>query len=105
MISMFPPMLGGYPKNLDIPTGYHSWYHFWNPLNIKNFDIWNDILIFGYQNNDIQSFNIQTIFFENMISTVDIKSTPRYGYERDLGVGCRLLGGSKQNSGCQCRPL
>ncbi len=46
MISMFPPMLGGYPKNLDISTRYHSWYHFWNPLNIKNFDIWNDILIF-----------------------------------------------------------
>jgi len=27
-----------------------------------------------------------------MISKVDIKSMPRYGYERDLGLGCRLLG-------------
>ncbi len=28
-----------------------------------------------------------------------------YGYERDLGLGCRLLKGSKQNCGGQCRLL
>ncbi len=38
-------------------------------------------------------------FFENMISKVDIKSMPKYGYERDLGLECRLLRGSKQNCG------
>jgi hypothetical protein len=27
-----------------------------------------------------------------MISRVDIKSMFEYGYERDLGSGCRLLG-------------
>jgi hypothetical protein len=58
-------------------------------------------LILKYQNNDIRSNNIREIFifFENMISKVDIKSMPKYGYERDLGLGCRLLGGSKQNCG------
>ncbi len=30
---------------------------------------------------------------------------PRYGYERHLGLRCRLVGGSKQNYGHQCRPL
>jgi hypothetical protein len=40
-----------------------------------------------------------------MIYKADIKSMPRYGYERDLGLGCRLLGGSKQNCGSQFRPL
>jgi hypothetical protein len=40
-----------------------------------------------------------------MISRVDIKSMLGYGYERDLGLGCRLLQGSKQNCGHQCRPL
>jgi hypothetical protein len=40
-----------------------------------------------------------------MISRGDIKSMLGYGYERDLGLGCRLLGGSKQNYGYQCRPL
>jgi hypothetical protein len=40
------------------------------------------------------------IFFENMISRANIKSMPEYGYERDLGLGCMLLGGSKQNCGC-----
>ncbi len=91
-------MLGKYPKNLDILTGYH----FWNPLDIKNFDIHNDVIISGCQNNDIQSYNIWTeyIYFENMISKVDIKSMPEYGYERDLGLRCRLLGRSKQNYGC-----
>jgi hypothetical protein len=39
------------------------------------------------------------IYFENMISRVDIKSMPKYGYERDLGLGCKLLRGSKQNYG------
>jgi hypothetical protein len=28
-----------------------------------------------------------------------------YGYERDLGLGYRLLRGSKQNCGCVCRPV
>ncbi len=36
---------------------------------------------------------------------VDMKSMPKYGYERDLGLGCRLLGGSKQSCRRQCRPL
>jgi hypothetical protein len=94
-------MLGGYPKNLDILTIYHLGYHFWNTLDIKFFDIQNDIFIFKYQNNDIRLNNIWTkcIYFENMISKADIKSMPKYGYERDLGLGCRLLGGSKQNCG------
>jgi len=39
------------------------------------------------------------IVFENMISKVDIKSMLKYGYERDLGLECRLLRGSKQNCG------
>jgi hypothetical protein len=34
------------------------------------------------------------IYFENMISRVDIKSMPKY-----LGLGCKLLRGSKQNYG------
>ncbi len=40
-----------------------------------------------------------------MIFRVDIKSMHVYGYERDLGLGCRLLKGSKQNCGGQCRLL
>jgi hypothetical protein len=40
-----------------------------------------------------------------MISRADNKSMLGYGHEKDLGSGCRLLGGSKQNCGCQCRPL
>jgi hypothetical protein len=39
------------------------------------------------------------MYFENMISKTNIKSMAKYGYERDLGLGCRLLGGSKQNCG------
>jgi len=39
------------------------------------------------------------IFFENMISKVDIKSMFGYGYDMDLGLRCRLLRGSKQNCG------
>jgi hypothetical protein len=34
-----------------------------------------------------------------MIFRADIKSMPRYGYERDLGLGHRLLRASKQNCG------
>ncbi len=34
-----------------------------------------------------------------MIFRADIKSMLGYGYERDLGLGCKLLGGSKQNCG------
>jgi hypothetical protein len=50
------------------------------------------------------------IFSENMISNVDIKSLLGYRYEKGLGFKCRLykcrlLEGSKQNYGCQCRPL
>lgn len=94
-------MLGGYPKNLDILIAYHIGYHFWNPLDIRFFDIQNDILISKYHNNDIQSNNIRKkyMYFENMISKTNIKSMAKYGYERDLGLGCRLLGGSKQNCG------
>ncbi len=40
------------------------------------------------------------IFFENMISRANIKFMPRYGYEKDLGLWCMLLGGSKQNCVC-----
>jgi hypothetical protein len=32
----------------------------------------------------------QNIFFENMISRANIKSLSRYGYERGLGLRCRL---------------
>jgi hypothetical protein len=35
-----------------------------------------------------------------MISKADVKSMPGYGYEKGLSLGCRLLGGSKQNCGC-----
>jgi hypothetical protein len=46
----------------------------------------------------------QFFLFENMISRVDIKSMPKYGYERDLGLGCRLLGDQNKivgaNVGC-----
>jgi hypothetical protein len=45
------------------------------------------------------------ILFANMISRADIKSMPVYGYERDLSLGFRLLGGSKKNCGHQCRLL
>ncbi len=38
-------------------------------------------------------------FFENMISRANIKSMLGYGYEKDLGLRCRLLGVSKQNCG------
>jgi len=38
--------------------------------------------------------------FQYKIFRVDNKSMPGDGYERDLGLGCRLLGGSKQN--CEC---
>jgi len=34
-----------------------------------------------------------------MIFRANIKSMPKYGYERDLGLGCRLLKASKQNCG------
>jgi hypothetical protein len=34
-----------------------------------------------------------------MISRVDIKSIFRYGYERDLGLRCRLLGDQNKNIG------
>ncbi len=40
-----------------------------------------------------------------MISRANINSMPGYGYERDLGLGCRLLRGSKQNCECQCKLL
>jgi hypothetical protein len=40
-----------------------------------------------------------------MIFKVDIKSMPKYGYERNLGLRCKLLGGLKQNCGCYCRSL
>jgi hypothetical protein len=36
-------------------------------------------------------------FFSKYDFWVDIKSMPKYGYERDLGLGSRLLRGSKQN--------
>jgi hypothetical protein len=53
-----------------------------------------------------------------MISKVDIKSMLGYGYERELGLGCKLLGdqnkivgaivshyNEKKNCGHWCRPL
>jgi hypothetical protein len=39
-----------------------------------------------------------------MISRADIKDMLGCGYERDLGLVCRL-GGSKQNCECQCRSI
>jgi hypothetical protein len=45
------------------------------------------------------------MFFENMISRADMKYMLAYGCERDLGLVNRLLGGSKQNCGCQCSSL
>jgi hypothetical protein len=50
-------------------------------------------MIFG---NIISGHNF---FIENMISRANIKSMPRYGYEKDLSLKCRLLGGLKQNCG------
>ncbi len=34
-----------------------------------------------------------------------LKPCVGYGYERYIGLGCKLLGGSKKNYGCQCRSL
>jgi hypothetical protein len=62
-------VLGGYPENPDILTRYHLGHHFCNPLDIKNFDIRNDILIFFF------------LFFENTISRASIKSMLGYGHE------------------------
>jgi hypothetical protein len=39
------------------------------------------------------------LFFSKYDFWADIKSMPKYGYERDLGLGNRLLRGSKQNCG------
>jgi hypothetical protein len=58
-------------------------------------------MIFGH----IISIYFILYFFENMISMANIKSMPGYGYKRDLGLGCRLLRGPKQNCGHQCRLL
>jgi hypothetical protein len=58
---------------------------------LKFFDIRSDIFISESQNNDIWSYNTQTeLFFENMIFRENIKSLPEYGYERGLGLRCRL---------------
>ncbi len=38
-----------------------------------------------------------------MIYRANINSMPGYGYERDLGLGCTLLRGSKQNCDRQCK--
>ncbi len=60
---LFWPVLGEYLENPNILTKYCLRYHFWNPLDIKIFDIQNDILIFRFQNNDIWSYNIWTRYF------------------------------------------
>jgi hypothetical protein len=50
---LFWPMLGRYPENSNILIEYCLGYHFWNPLDIKSFDIqkW------------YQSYNIQIEYF------------------------------------------